>query len=222
MSSSKHKHSSAFEEDIHNFLAFLELEKGLSKNTVEAYERDLHQCTQFLANQHISDWRGVKKHHISLWIAELNHNQLSPKTISRKLSALRMLAKHLVLENRRQDNFMELLSSPKVVRKLPGTLTIAQIGKLLDAPSKISAHGLRDRAFLELMYSSGLRVSELCHLTLQSIDLEYNFLRVHGKGSKERIVPLGSQANQAIKHYLIKGRPQLVKQQTGSELFVSQ
>lgn len=211
-----------FTEPIDNFLAYIELEKGLSKNTVDSYSRDLNQCSIFLNAQGINGWEFVTNDHISLWLSKLTSENYSTKSLSRKLSAIRMLAKHLVQEGLRKDNFAELLVLPKLIRKLPSTLNINEILQLLNAPDLGSAYGLRDRAIMELLYSSGLRVSELCSLTFQSIDLEEGFLRVFGKGSKERVVPIGGEALSALKNYLLNGRPALVKKCTGSELFISQ
>lgn len=212
----------ALEEEVNAFLVFLELEKGLSKNTTQAYERDLGQCALFLTKQGFKDWRRIEKNNISLWIADLNAKEYSSKSLARKLSALRMFARFLIAEKKRETDFTELLPSPKLVRKLPGTLTPEQVDRLLEAPDVSTPHGLRDKAFLELMYSSGLRVSELCELPLQSIDLDEGFIRVFGKGSKERVVPMGRRAVEAIKNYLALGRPALVKRKTGSECFISQ
>ena len=121
----------------------------------------------------------------------------------------------------RADDFTELVVGPKLQRKLPGTLTLEEIGKILAAPTGEDAFGLRDRGILELFYSSGLRVSELCELTLQQVDLDHGFVRVMGKGSKERVVPLGDQAIRAIQAYLASGRPHFVKTKTGSQFFLS-
>lgn len=211
-----------FTELTDSFLADIELEKGLSKNTAIGYSNDLKQCAIFTANLGIDGWKNVKTEHISLWLSKLTLDAYSTKSLSRKLSALRMLAKKLVRDGIRNDDFVELLSLPKLIRKLPTTLTINEVTSLLESPNLSSPHGLRDRAIMELLYSSGLRVSELCSLTLHSFDLEHGFLRVFGKGSKERIVPIGGQALSSLKNYLLDGRPKLLKRCTGSELFISQ
>lgn len=209
-------------EQIDGFLAYIDLEKGLAKNTVENYFLDLRQCALFLMGLGIVEWSHVQVEHISLWLSKLTLENYSTKSISRKLSALRMLAKFLIQENVRKDNFVELLVLPKLVRKLPNTLGVSDLEKLIERPDLTTSQGLRDRAMIELLYSSGLRVSEMCGLTLQNIDLEQGFLRVFGKGSKERIVPIGGQALSAIRNYLLEARPKLVKRRTGSELFISQ
>ena len=131
-------------------------------------------------------------------------------------------ARFLVAEKVIRNDFTELISAPKLARHLPETLSPEEVEALLDAPSRHSAQGLRDRAFLELMYSSGLRVTELCQLTLQDLDLEEGFLRVEaGKRGKDRLVPVGGKAAEAIQRYLHNGRPSLVRPKTGSALFLS-
>lgn len=211
-----------FTELTDSFLAGIELEKGLSKNTVQSYYHDLKQCAIFLTSLGVDGWKNVKTEHISLWLSKLTLEVYSTKSLSRKLSALRMLAKNLVREGIRKDDFVELISLPKLVKKLPSTLSINEVTSLLETPDLTTPHGLRDRAIMELLYSSGLRVSELCELTLHSLDFDDGFLRVFGKGSKERIVPIGGQALSSLRNYLLDGRPKLLKRRTGSELFISQ
>ncbi|OHE72542.1 MAG: site-specific tyrosine recombinase XerD [Verrucomicrobia bacterium GWC2_42_7] len=209
------------EEGINRFLAFIELEKGLSKNTVDSYENDLKQF-QDVIKETVNEWEHVSQEHVSEWVNSLSEENYTVTSLARKVSALRTLAKFLVREGVRKANFMELFSCPKVRRSLPGTLSPKEVEALMDAPNCSTPHGLRDKAMLELIYSSGLRVSELCKLTLQSINVEEGFLRVYGKGSKERAVPVGSKAISAIANYLTLGRPLLVKPKTGSGLFISQ
>jgi integrase/recombinase XerD len=212
----------AFSEPLESFFAWLELERGLSANTLSAYARDLVQCVEFLIKLGVEDWARVDASHVSAWTASLSRAEFARSSQARKLSALRMFAKHLVRERVREDDVTELLGAPKLSRKLPEVLTREEIERLLDAPSTATPYGLRDRAILELFYSSGLRVSELCGILLQSINLEDGYVRVFGKGSKERIAPIGGAAIQAVRDYLAGGRPCFVKPKTGSELFLSQ
>jgi len=205
------------------FLAFVELEKGQSRNTASGYENDLRQAAAFFYHSRkVGNWLVVRSEDALAWIGEMNRRAYSVTTQARKLSALRAMARFLVKENHRPDDFTELVASPKIVRPLPGCLSIEEVDHLLDAPSRESPQGLRDRAFLELFYSSGLRVSELCDLLLTDIDLESYFVRVRkGKGAKERVVPIGEKAREALQRYLHHGRPHLVKSKTGSALFLS-
>lgn len=212
----------AFAGDVDALLAHLELERGLSPHTLSAYESDLLQCGLHLQQLGAKDWRTTTPEQVSSWLVLLTRDDYAVASLARKLTAVRLLARFLVRENLRQDDFAALLPGPKPRRKLPGTLSATEVARLLDAPPVSTPHGLRDRAMLELMYSSGLRVSEMCALKLQSIDLEERVLRVFGKGAKERVVPVGRPAAEAVQIYLSGGRPALVKARTGSELFLSQ
>ena len=212
----------AFAEAVENFLAWLELERGLSANTLSSYGRDLAQYAKFLKKQGVSSWQEVDAVAVNAWTAHLSEADYARASQARKLSAIRMLARHLVRENIRKDDFTELVSSPKLSRKLPEVLTREEVERLLNAPSTLTPHGLRDRAILELFYSSGLRVSELCGILMQSIHLDEGYVRVFGKGAKERIAPIGRAAITAVRDYWTGGRPHFVKPHTGSELFLSQ
>ncbi len=207
---------------VDDFLLYLQTERGLAANTVEAYGNDLAHAWEYLKAKGVTDWGAVDRPHLEGWMSELAKLDYEPATVARKLSALRMFAKFLVRERICAKDFCELLDSPKLHRKLPGTLSADEVERLLDAPDEETPQGLRDRAMLELMYSSGLRVSELCGLPLQAVDLDHGFVRVFGKGSKERVVPVGSKAVEALQRYLANARPKLVKPRTGSDLFLSQ
>jgi integrase/recombinase XerD len=209
-----------FVDDIEAYLAFISLERGLSKNTLLGYRRDLDQAAAFLAKRDVANWRSVRGDQIAEWIHSLNTGY-KVSSLGRKVSALRNLARFLVREKLREDDFTALLSPPKATRRIPGTLTENEIERLLGAADGGDAGGLRDRALLELFYSSGLRVSELSTLMLQQVDLDHGFIRVFGKGSKERVVPVGGKAAAALNRYLTAGRPNFVKPRTGSQFFLN-
>jgi integrase/recombinase XerD len=211
----------AFVSDIDGFIAFLDLERGLSRHTRENYQRDLDQSAAWLARQGVADWRKVSAAEAGAWLHSLTRADFAVASLARKLTALRVFARYLVREKIRPDDFTALLAGPKLGRRLPETLSSEEINRLLAAPSGGDPGSLRDRALLELFYSSGLRVSELGGLMLQQIDLEQGFLRVFGKGSKERVVPIGGRACAALTTYLVSGRPHFVKARTGSQLFLS-
>lgn len=211
----------AFASDIEAFLNFAELERGLSRNTVSAYRSDLDQAAAFLARRGVADWRMITAAQAGEWVHSLDGERYKTASLSRKLAALRMLARFLVKEKIRDDDFTALLAGPKIVRKIPATLSAGEVARLLDAPAGGEPRDLRDRALLELFYSSGLRVSELAALMLQQVDLENGFIRIFGKGSKERIVPVGGKALDALTAYLVAGRPHLVKPKTGSQFFLN-
>lgn len=210
-----------FVEHIEAFLAFISLERGLSANTVAAYRRDLDQAAKHFARHGAADWRAVSREQAAAWVHSLSSARYTVSSLARKLSALRMLARFLVREKTRDDDFSARLSSPKPQRKMPHTLSESEMARLVASPSGGDPRALRDRALLELFYSSGLRVSELAALTLQQIDLQEGFLRVFGKGSKERVVPVGGKACDALTTYLTSGRPHLVRPRTGSQFFLN-
>ncbi len=212
----------AFAGDIDGFIAFLDLERGLSRHTRENYQRDLDQCAKFLSEKKdVADWRTVDAAQAAEWFHSLSRREFAPASLARKLTALRVFARHLVREKLRADDFTTLLTGPKLGRRLPETLSAEEIARLIAAPNGGDPASLRDRALLELFYSSGLRVSELAEVMLQQLDLEQGFLRVFGKGSKERVVPVGGRACDALALYLAAGRPHFVKARTGSQLFLS-
>lgn len=211
----------AFAGDREAFLAFIELERGLSKHTVAAYGRDLSQAAAYLARKGAKDWRTVTPAQAQEWARELGRRRFAPASAARKLTALRMMARFVARERLRSDDFSELIAGPKLARKLPATLSVADLEKFLSAPTGGRPADLRDRAILELFYASGLRVSEMTGLLIQQVDLEAGFVRVFGKGSKERVVPFGGRAGAAIKVYLAAGRPAMVKPKTGSQLFLN-
>ena len=176
---------------------------GSPRNTRESYQRDLEQCAAFVARKGARDWRAVSADQAGAWVRSLSRGAASSQ--ARKLTALRMFARFLVRERLRPDDFTALLSGPKLARRLPDTLSAAEIGRLLASPTGGDPASLRDRALLELFYSSGLRVSELAALTLQQVDLKDGFARVFGKGSKERVVPMGERARDALGAWIASG-----------------
>jgi integrase/recombinase XerD len=211
--------ASDFASDIDAYLAYIDLERGLSRNTRESYERDLRQAADFLRKAGLKDWKAVKAEDAGRWVHSLSRGARTSQ--ARRVTALRMFARFLVREHMRDDDFTELLAAPKPGRRLPETLSTQEIAKLLASPSGGDPASLRDKALLELFYSSGLRVSELAALNLQQVDLEGGLARVFGKGSKERVVPMGSRAASAIGAWIASGRPHFVKPKTRSELFLN-
>ncbi|NCG08297.1 MAG: site-specific tyrosine recombinase XerD [Verrucomicrobia bacterium] len=208
-------------EPIESFLAWLDLERGLSSHTMDGYSRDLKQCAVYLHQAGCSCWKKVSPALLSEFSAYLTQTGYARSSQSRKISAVRSLSKHMVRENLRPDDCAALLKGPAQHRKLPQVLTRTEVEALLAAPSQHSSLGQRDRAILELFYSSGLRVSELCCLDLQNVYLDEGYLRILGKGNKERIAPIGSTAIASLRNYLSTARPDLVKNNTGSAFFLS-
>lgn len=211
----------AFAEEISDFIAFLSLERGLSLHTQSGYQSDLDQCAIFLSKKGQKNWRVASSSVVKEWIHSLPRGY-SSASMARKLTALRVFSRFLVREQRRPDDFTALIAGPKLTRRIPGTLTTEEAERLVAAPTGGAPMALRDRAILELFYSSGLRVSELSGLMLQQVDVDHGFLRVFGKGSKERVVPVGARACEALRAYVTAGRSHFVKSRTGSQLFLSE
>lgn len=211
----------AFAGDIESFLSYLQLDRGLSANTVAGYLNDLDQAGIFFARLGVDDWRRLSGAQAAEWLRSLTTEKYSAASLARKLTALRGLARHLVRERLREDDFTALLVAPKLPRRLPGALSPEEMGRLLAAAGGGDARSLRDRALLELFYSSGLRVSELAGLMLQQVDLDHGYIRVFGKGSKERVVPVGGKALDALTTYLGAGRQHFVRSKTGSHFFLN-
>jgi integrase/recombinase XerD len=194
-----------FEHLVLDFLAYLEFERGLSRNTLEAYRGDLLQFGRLLAERHVSALEAtpadVADFLTQLATGDSEHRPASPATIHRKSACLRSFYRHLRREGLRDSDPTATLSPPRRSRKLPQVLTRGEVEKLLSQPRGTDAQALRDRALLELMYASGLRASEAIGLELGDVDLDEGVLNARGKGSKERIVPIGEIAMQALQNY---------------------
>ena len=200
-----------------DFLAYLEFERGLSRNTLEAYRGDLLQLGRFLGERHVSALEAspadISDFLTGLATGDDEHRPASPATIHRKSACLRSFYRHLRREGLRESDPTATLSAPRRSRKLPQVLRAARSRSCSPSRAARDPHALRDRALLELMYASGLRASEAIGLELGDVDLEERVLRARGKGSKERIVPIGQAALEALTAYLERGRPKLVKNQ---------
>ena len=196
---------------LDRFLHFLVVEKGLSQNTLEAYSRDLIQYFRFLESLGITDLSQTQSDTLYEYLGTLRTRKLSSRTQARILSALRSFYRFLQEESLRKDNPTLPLQSPKPKRTLPKTLSELEVETLIHQPKTDSPRGLRDAAMLETLYATGLRVSELISLTLDQLELEAHLIRTMGKGSKERLVPIGNAASLSLMEYLQKGRPPLLK-----------
>jgi integrase/recombinase XerD len=214
-----------FEHLVLDFLAYLEFERGLSRNTLEAYRGDLLQFGRFLERRDLSALEAsaadVGDFLTSLATGDAEHRPASPATIHRKSACLRSFYRHLRREGLLESDPTATLSAPRRNRKLPQVLTRGEIERLLSQPRGTDPPALRDRALLELMYACGLRASEAIGLELGDVDLDDRLLRARGKGSKERIVPMGQAASRALRIYLERGRPALVKDSPVTHLFVN-
>ncbi len=201
------------------FLEFLSVEKGLSANTIQSYARDLAKFFLFLKNEKIA-WTGAREADLVRFIHHQSLSGLSPRSLARLISSLKSFYKFLILDGRLEKNPTLHLTSPKAWITLPKFLTVAEVESLLKQPDTADALGIRDRAMLEVMYAAGLRVSELIHLKMIDIHLKDGFLLCRGKGGKERIVPLGKSAVEAVTKYLDEARPKLMREPVAG-LFLS-
>ena len=206
---------------VDQYLSTLSIQGGYSSHTIEAYASDLKDFLIFLDTHHIKDPKEIICAHILLYLTNLRRRGLSEETISRRLSSLRGFFAFLALEHELDENPLALIEGPRPGRKLPTVLSVEEVEKLLEAPDITTPIGLRDRAMLELMYAAGLRVSELLDLKVFDINLEIGFVRVLGKGSKERLVPIGEYAQDAVKTYLTNGRPRLVRRLDEAHVFLN-
>ncbi|MGI8512063.1 MAG: site-specific tyrosine recombinase XerD [Solirubrobacteraceae bacterium] len=206
-----------------DFLAYLEFERGLSRNTLEAYRSDLLQYGRFLTARErtATDARPADVSDFLAALADGRGGPASPATIHRKAACLRSFYRHLRREEVLDTDPTAALSSPRRGRRLPQVLTRAEVGRLLAQPDGSEPAALRDRALLELMYACGLRASEVIGLDVGDLDLDDAVVRARGKGSKERVIPVGRGAVGAVRTYLEHGRSELVGARAESHLFVN-
>jgi len=194
---------------IDQFIQHLRLERGLADNTVQAYSRDLARLGRFLEQENLSP-QTVPRDRIIAHLSSLR-GSLSARSIARTVSSIRSFFRFMAAEGHIQENPTRLLETPRLPRKLPDILSIDEIDRLLSRPDPSTPAGSRDRAMLELLYASGLRVSELIGLKVLNVNLEAGYLRTVGKGARERLVPIGEKAIEAVRAYLSGGRPHLVR-----------
>jgi tyrosine recombinase XerC len=215
------------QEIYDRYIKYLEAEKNASPYTVRNYRDDLLDFLYFLKKQKIDPIKETEKgmevdrHVLRDYLSELAGRGIAKASVARKLSAIRSFYRYLVREKIITKNPLEQVSSPKLDKRLPSFLTLEEVERLLDAPDLSTPLGQRDRALLELLYASGLRVSELAGLTPGQVDLESNEIRVLGKGSKERVVLMGEPAAAALKSYLKEGRTELLSKKRSQALFLS-
>jgi integrase/recombinase XerD len=195
-----------FGEALRGFLDSLAVERGLAANTIRAYERDLEVHLAFLRRRGVDDLGRVEESHLILYLGQLRRGGAAPATVVRKLSALRTFYRHLVREEAIVSDPSANLPAARFRRQLPSVLSVEDVTRLLDQPDTSTPRGLRDQAMLELLYATGLRVSELVNLSRGDINLEMGLVRCIGKGSKERIVPVGKPAADAVRTYLAARR----------------
>lgn len=203
------------------FLNYLVVEKGLSANTLESYSRDLNKYLDFLAEKGVKDIGSTSDLTIITFITTLKKKRLSNRSIARNLTSIKMFYKFLTESHCIPENPALVIETAKGEKKLPQVLSIAEVELLLQKPDRKTVRGVRDAALLELLYATGLRVSELVSLPVNNLNLEAGYLIAYGKGSKERLVPIGEVAQNAIREYLTNGRPALLGNAQSHYLFLA-
>ncbi|MCI8424124.1 MAG: tyrosine recombinase XerD [Adlercreutzia sp.] len=198
-----------FENALDEYLSHLRIERGGSPRTAEAYRRDLEGYLSFLDGEGVTAFDDVTRTHVAAYEKSLTEEGLAVATVRRRIAAVRGYHRFLVREGLTEHNPAESVDIPKSAERLPDVLTIEEVGEMLDAFVGERPSDLRDRALLEVLYGCGLRASEACGLNVDGVNFDDGFLRVFGKGAKERIVPIAGAAERALSRYLAEGRPAL-------------
>ncbi len=206
---------------LDDYIARLSVDRGLSDATIEAYSRDLLDFIGFVVEQGLLSPRDVDSVHILLWLEHQRKNGIGPRSLVRRISALRGFFKFLNRECRLSKNPLAKLTSPKIGRHLPVVLSVREVELLLEQPNVDKPIGCRDRALLELVYACGLRASEAINIRINQIDFDAAFLRVIGKGNKERIIPIGETALRWVEKYIKEARNKILKQNKSFYLFIT-
>ena len=211
----------ALDEAIDMFLDHVKVERGLSRNTLAAYARDLGRMVQFLSERGCSDIDDVTTPLLTDYLIQLASEGLAPRSRARALVAARGLFRHMVGERWLDADPSELIDAPRVAKRIPGVLGETSVATLIATPPD-TVRGRRDAAMIELAYASGLRVSELVSIAVADINLQHTFVRVTGKGQKTRLVPVNSSARDKLARYLAEDRPTLVKDPSQRAMFLTE
>lgn len=209
------------EDHLQSFMHYLTVEKGLSKNTLESYKRDLKQFTSYLKQKHPVKIEETSRQNIVSYLMSLREQGKATSTISRNMASIRAFYQFLLKDQIITSDPSILLETPKIERRLPKILSIAEVEILLQTPQSSTSFGQRDRAMLELLYATGIRVSELISLSIEDVHLQMGFVKCLGKGSKERVIPLGRVAIESLEQYLQVGRYKLNKNKRSKALFLN-
>lgn len=200
------------DEHLNKFITYLIAEKNASPYTIKNYRNEIGQFLGFMKEQGIDSWDGVDRYILRRYLAWLQAEGYVKASITRRISELRSFCRYLVREGILDKNPIRAISSPKIPKRLPNYLDLHEVEALLAAPDTMAPQGQRDRAIMEVLYASGLRVSELVSLNLRNVDLRHGELRVWGKGAKERVALLGEPACRALRRYIREGRQELIKE----------
>ncbi len=206
---------------VESFLNYLIVECGLSENTIKGYKSDLRNFSNYLKNKGIKRFHDLRANMIVNYIEKEKQRGLSENSISRSLVTAKMFYKYMITEGKISRNPMSSISSLKLQKHLPEVLHYKAVEKMLQVPNCNEKLGIRDKAILELMYATGARVSEVASIKVSWVSLDYGFIKCQGKGSKQRIVPIGTKAVNSVRKYLQDVRPLLSKGKDGETLFLS-
>ncbi|MDD5558815.1 site-specific tyrosine recombinase XerD [Candidatus Methylomirabilis sp.] len=209
------------EQLIEEYLRFLTVERGLAENSLAAYGRDLRRIVGYFKQAGVGSFQEVGRGHVARLLLALREEGLQPRTVARRTSSLRGLYRYLLTQGHVKEDPTAHLESPSPWMRLPGVLSQDEVGRLLAAPPASNPLGLRDKAMLELLYAAGLRVSEMVTLQMSDVDLEVGYVRCQGKGGKDRVVPLGRDAQAAVRRYLADSRPHLQRGRSTPVLFLN-
>jgi integrase/recombinase XerD len=209
------------EAQVRTFLNYLRVEKGLSDNTIQAYRRDMAKFASFAAERKVGVTE-LRREHVVDFLGTLYRRNLDSRSVARHLVTIRHFFRFLLLEGVIESDPAANIESPKFRQSLPEFLSVDEVDRLLRQPDKNDVVGIRDRAMIELMYSTGLRVSELCGLRVSDLQMEPGCLRCIGKGNKERLVPVGKRALEAVQAYLREARQALARGVASPYLFLNQ
>ena len=205
---------------IRSFLSYLRVEKGVSMNTHEAYRRDVEKFQEFAAKKHLRLEEATRETIVD-FLSSLYQRKLESRSVARHLVTLRQFFRFALIEGIVKEDPTETVESPRFRMGLPRFLSVEEVDRLLAAPDVGTIIGLRDKAMIEVMYSAGLRVSELCGLRLSDVHFDAGYVRCMGKGSKERLVPIGRQAMEIVQRYLRDSRPKLLREKSTELLFLN-
>ncbi len=208
-------------ELIDTFLSYLSVERGLASNTVTSYREDLNVYLDFMQKGGITALSRIAKNDITDFMLDQKGRGISANSIARRLAAIRMFHRFLVRERVLKNDPSVLIESPKLWKKVPDTLSLNEIEALIGQPQTNTILGIRDKAILETLYATGMRVSEVVNLKIEWLNLDVGFLRCLGKGRKERVIPLGKKAVASISRYLQTARPAFLKNKESEYLYLS-
>ena len=209
------------ETHFHDFLTMLRVERNVSDHTMDAYKRDINQYLLYLGDLDLQNLSDVKSTHVRDYIRVLNDGGMAPASISRIISSIRTYYRFLSSENILNENPVLLIKNPKLPKKLPDVLSEKEISLIVNAIQESSQFYQRDKAIIEMLYSCGIRVTELCNLEMTNLFIDEDLIRVMGKGNKERLLPLGLRSKKYLDDYIKHSRNSHIKKSGSSFVFVS-